>query len=97
MSALDMHHTGDETALNLMDEAHDLERDEHFLAPLDGDSPAAITALQILPTGTQEQIRKLLRSSEQLRFVEKPSRWRCASHWTLFFRHSSIYVTIGPM
>lgn len=78
----------DDVELNLMDQAHGLDGEAHFLAPIDGEPAEAIMALQSMPHGTQEQVRKLLRSSERLRYVEKPSRWRCTCLLPPFSLHS---------
>jgi len=85
MGDMALRKTGDEMELNLMDTLHDLDRGEQHIQLVDEDSREAITTMQSMPVGTQEQIRKLLRSSERLQFVEKPSRWRCTS---LFSRAS---------
>jgi 23S rRNA-/tRNA-specific pseudouridylate synthase len=40
------------------------------------DSSDALRQMQLMPSDTQEQIRKMLHNDESLVFVEKPSRWR---------------------
>lgn len=72
--------------LNLMDE----EGDHEILDIEDPDaaeeSAFAVQEFTRLPSGSQEQVRNVLRNSEKLQFVEKPSRWRS----TLFLLQSDL-------
>lgn len=69
----------DDVELNLMDE----DGDHEVLSLEDPDaaeeSAFAVQEFTRLPFASQEQVRNILRNSEKLQFVEKPSRWRSTS------------------